>query len=169
MIANFQVRLHIMSYVIAIFVRVGEWGFIEFPGGRVVKKRESPDFRSPEVGISEIDPFFFSSFNPCRSSTIIHDNWLWEQFQCLNVVLNDKTESLFLEFNWCTHKYFANTWLFSEPWVSLSLWFAVKAAGSQPAKKVVSDSPGLVDFSIGLVNSVFNLPNGQVIFFEEFE
>ena len=59
MIANFQVRLHIMSYVIAIFVGVGEWGFIEFPGGRVVKKRESPDFRSPEVGISEIDPFFF--------------------------------------------------------------------------------------------------------------
>ena len=39
----------------------------------------------------------------------------------------------------------------------------------QRAKKVVSDSPGLVDFAIGLVNSVFNLPDGQVIFFEEFE
>ena len=37
------------------------------------------------------------------------------------------------------------------------------------AKKVVSDSPGLVDFAIGLVNSVFNLPHGQVMFFEEFE
>ena len=35
----------------------------------------------------------------------------------------------------------------------------------QCAKKVVSDSPGLVDFAIGLVNSVFNLPGGQVIFF----
>ena len=35
----------------------------------------------------------------------------------------------------------------------------------QRAKKVVSDSPGLVDFAIGLVNSVFNLPNRQVIFF----
>ena len=32
----------------------------------------------------------------------------------------------------------------------------------QCAKKVVSDSPGLVDFAIGLVNSVFNLPVGQV-------
>ena len=32
----------------------------------------------------------------------------------------------------------------------------------QRAKKVVSDSPGLVDFAIGLVNSVFNLPVGQV-------
>ena len=32
----------------------GRW-FIEFPGGGgVVKKRESPDFRSPEVGISEV-------------------------------------------------------------------------------------------------------------------
>ena len=36
---------------------------------------------------------------------------------------------------------------------------------SQRAKKVVSDSPGLVDFVIGLVNSVFNLPDGQVMFF----
>ena len=39
----------------------------------------------------------------------------------------------------------------------------------QRAKKVVSDSPGLVDFAIGLVNSVFNLPDGQVMFYEEFE
>ena len=40
----------------------------------------------------------------------------------------------------------------------------------QPAKKlVVSDSLGVVDFVIGLVNSVFNLPDGQVMFFEEFE
>ena len=31
----------------------------------------------------------------------------------------------------------------------------------QPAKKVVSDSLGLVDFAIGLVNFVLNLPNGQ--------
>ena len=37
----------------------------------------------------------------------------------------------------------------------------------QRAKKVVSDSPGLVGFAIGLVNSVINLPNGQVKFFEE--
>ena len=42
-------------------------------------------------------------------------------------------------------------------------------AHHQCAKKVVSDSPGLVDFAIGLVNSVFNLPTGQVMFFEEFE
>ena len=39
----------------------------------------------------------------------------------------------------------------------------------QCAKKVVSDSPGLVDFVIGLVKSIFNLPDGQVMFFEEFE
>ena len=31
----------------------------------------------------------------------------------------------------------------------------------QLAKKVVSDSLGLVDFAIGLVNFVLNLPNGQ--------
>ena len=38
----------------------------------------------------------------------------------------------------------------------------------QRAKKVVSDSPGLVDFTIGLVNSVLNLPKGQVKFLKEF-
>ena len=37
------------------------------------------------------------------------------------------------------------------------------------AKKVVSSSLGLVDFAIGLVNSVFNLPDGQVMFYEEFK
>ena len=39
----------------------------------------------------------------------------------------------------------------------------------QHAKKVVSNSPGLVDFAVGLVNSVFNLSEGQVMFFEELE
>jgi len=39
---------------------------------------------------------------------------------------------------------------------------------SQHAKKVVSDSPGLVDFAIRLVNSVLTLPDGQVKYFEEF-
>ena len=32
----------------------------------------------------------------------------------------------------------------------------------------MSDSPGLVDFAIRLVNSVLNLPDGQVKYFEEF-
>ena len=35
----------------------------------------------------------------------------------------------------------------------------------QCAKEVVSDSPGLVDFAIGLVNSVINLLNRQMKFF----
>ena len=38
----------------------------------------------------------------------------------------------------------------------------------QCAKKVMSDSPGLVDFAIGPVNPVLNLPKGQVKYFEEF-
>ena len=33
----------------------------------------------------------------------------------------------------------------------------------------MSDSRGLVDFAIGLVNFVFNLPEGHVNFFEEFK
>ena len=46
------------------------------------------------------------------------------------------------------------------------LW---RGLNMQRAKKVVSDSLGLVDFAIRLVNSDFNLPDGQVIFFYEFE
>ena len=33
----------------------------------------------------------------------------------------------------------------------------------------MSDGPGLLDFVIGLVNCVINLPNGQVKLFEEFK
>ena len=33
----------------------------------------------------------------------------------------------------------------------------------------MSVRPGQVDFAIGLVNSVLNLPHGQVKFFEEFK
>ena len=36
-------------------------------------------------------------------------------------------------------------------------------------KRVLSESPGLVAFAVGLVNSVFNLPDRQEMFFEEFE
>ena len=40
---------------------------------------------------------------------------------------------------------------------------------AQRANKVVSDSLGLVEFDIGLVNSVLNLPIRQVKVFEEFK
>ena len=33
----------------------------------------------------------------------------------------------------------------------------------------MSDSPGLVKFPFRLVNSVLNLPDGQMMFFEEFK
>ena len=39
----------------------------------------------------------------------------------------------------------------------------------QRAKKVLSDSPGQVDFAIGLVIFVLNFPDGQVLFFGEIQ
>ena len=48
---------------------------------------------------------------------------------------------------------------------STRLTSRVKVSKIQRAKKVVSDSPGLVDFAIGQVNSVLNLPDGQVKIF----
>ena len=40
---------------------------------------------------------------------------------------------------------------------------------NQRAKKLVSDSLGLVDFAIGQVNSFLNLPDEKVKVFEEFK
>ena len=71
---------------------------------------------------------------------------------------------------WMRHRYQQSTvtWCLDRPlteeWL-LGQW----RFSPQRAKKVVSDSPGHVDFAIGLVNSVINLPNGQVKFFEEFK
>ena len=42
---------------------------------------------------------------------------------------------------------------------------AERKTEAQRAKKVVSNSPGLVDFVIGLVNFVFNLPDWHAVFF----
>ena len=39
----------------------------------------------------------------------------------------------------------------------------------QRAKKVVSDSLGLMDFAIGLEIFVFNFPDGQVLFWGEIQ
>ena len=43
-----------MSLAIAAgsFCGQGGWGMLTFGGGGVMQNRESPDFRSPEVGIS---------------------------------------------------------------------------------------------------------------------
>ena len=45
----------------------------------------------------------------------------------------------------------------------------MRMRSKQRAKKVVSDSPGLVDFTIGLVIFVLNLPDGQVFVFGKFK
>ena len=53
--------------------------------------------------------------------------------------------------------------------ILVQIWMTSSLVLMQRAKKVVSYSLGLVDFVSRLVNSVFHLPDGQVMFFEEFE
>ena len=48
-------------------------------------------------------------------------------------------------------------------WEMMEYWY------SQRAKKVVSNSPGLVDFATALVFFVLNLPDRQVLFFGEIQ
>ena len=65
-------------------------------------------------------------------------------------------------------KPFSGPFLFplSDLFVAVKQFFIIISL-DQHAKKVVSDSPGLVDFAIGQVNIVLNLPDGQVKFFEK--
>ena len=44
------------------------------------------------------------------------------------------------------------------------MWVDLLVCWVQRAKKVVSGSPGVVYLAVGLVNSVINLPDGQVNF-----
>ena len=48
-------------------------------------------------------------------------------------------------------------------WEMMEYWY------SQRAKKVVSNSPGLVDFATALVFFVLNLPDRQVLFLGEIQ
>ena len=53
------------------------------------------------------------------------------------------------------------------PWLE-GLDAPVNVQSTQHAKKVMSDSPGPVDFAIGVV-ILLKLPDGQVLFFGEFK
>ena len=81
--------LHVFSHWQRLFLASKRWfrilivctscktlgaGSIFRGGGEIVKKRQSPDFRSPEVGISDIGvsempPTFFSCLDFCNSET----------------------------------------------------------------------------------------------------
>ena len=53
--------------------------------------------------------------------------------------------------------------------VSLKTLLREKYISKQRAKKVLSDSPGLVNLAVGLVTFVLNLPDGQVLFLGEIQ
>ena len=55
------------------------------------------------------------------------------------------------------------------PYSKVSNKLAFSLLKLQRAKKVVFHSPGLVDFAIGLVSFVLNLPDGQMLFFGKFK
>ena len=52
---------------------------------------------------------------------------------------------------------------------SLKSLLREKYISKQRAKKVLPDSPGLVDLAVGLVTFVLNLPDGQVLFLGEIQ
>ena len=52
---------------------------------------------------------------------------------------------------------------------SLKTLLREKYISKQRAKKVLPDSPGLVDLAVGLVTFVLNLPDGQELFWGEIQ
>ena len=95
---------------------------------------------------------------------------LWYSCSCWNVLRSKVSFDMHsLPHHWCTQAKLGvlktKTPQDSPP-MTLNFWTLLIR---QCAKKVVSDSLGLVDFSIRLVNSVFNLLDGQVMIFREFE
>ena len=86
--------------------------------------------------------------------------------------LSTKFPSVFSQFFYCFFfsifiPFFPVSTSFSSTFQSPS--FPIPFLLCQHAKKVVSDSPGLVDFAIELVIFVLNLPDGQVLFFGEIQ
>ena len=59
--------------------------------------------------------------------------------------------------------------LLGQHYVHYAVHILLKMLSLQCAKKVVSDSPGHVDFAIGLVIFVLNLLDRQVLFFGEIQ
>ena len=58
--------------------------------------------------------------------------------------------------------FFYIVFCFNDCWAIILLYL-------QRAKKVMSDNPWLVDFAIGLVIFVLNLPDRQVLFFSKIQ
>ena len=75
--------------------------------------------------------------------------------QGMPVVFSIQEESLL---TCASFAFFYIVFCFNDCWAIILLYL-------QRAKKVMSDNPGLVDFAIGLVIFVLNLPDRQVLFF----
>ena len=70
----------------------GGGGFIENPGEGVVKKRQSPDLRSPEVGISVTITLFGIYL---VNKTIKYDEWRWISLRTVDFYIGDAWKSVF--------------------------------------------------------------------------
>ena len=92
--------------------------------------------------------------------TYTHTKWMRFWFRVVKSIrLPVKITTYLISIGWIFCLAFLYGWRFLNK-ISLD-----RPLTLQCAKKVVSDSPGLVDFAIGLVNSVLNLPDGQAKIF----
>ena len=84
-------------------------------------------------------------------------------FQCLSFIRYSDEKSELLKNTQLKYRssYFLSGYCYLARGKILSMSSSLTVQ-KQRAKKGVSDSPGLVDFASGLVNSVLNLPDGQV-------
>ena len=87
---------------------------------------------------------------------------------CSSFTSNLLLNYIFLRYGWVKYSGFMHQKVFGNM-TSNRRKKIIQGRKDQRAKKVVSDSPGLVDFAIGLVIFVLNLPDGQVLCFWEIQ
>ena len=95
-----------------------------------------------------------------NSVSIEKDTW-----NLVQLLICTKHLSCFQNLYTFAFRYTQKKWKLNILWLKKQLTFIMV---KQCAKKVVSSSLRLVDFAIRLVNSVLNLPDVQVKYFEEF-
>ena len=142
---------------------------LHFSVSRKFKKKKIKNVRGREENEKEIPPssIFYAHYTR-YGLCMLPRRYLW---CCAPVYACGQLKTLWQQCVWAqfiskTEKWKRNL-LRSLKTLLLIFMFVLQDILKQRAKKVMSDSLGLVDFAIGLVNSVLNLPDRQAKIFRE--
>ena len=143
----------------------------QIPGSESTSLRKQPTFCNATTGF----PWEVRSEDNCRNSVVITclypdlghaSDWL-RQVSLAAWPFRSSTQIWEVTHHqyWILCTCVSDVISLGKKWIKTEVEFL----RDQHAKKIVSDGPGLVDFTFRLVNSVLNFPNGQVNFWGKFK